>query len=89
MVPDVPAGVEKYLNPSAKDHGVDGQVLLFPYPKSPSAARLFMASDLANLDTKRPVNVGFPKVWEKSHQAIVDIWTASGVTFQTSFTPLN
>lgn len=33
MIPEGPAGVEKYLNPSAKDHGNHGQVI--PLPKFP------------------------------------------------------
>ena len=33
----------------------------------------------ANLDTKRPVKVGFPKIWEREFLATTDIWAASGV----------
>lgn len=41
MVPEVPAGGEKYLNPLANDHGSDGQVLPFLYQQFRSVKRMF------------------------------------------------
>lgn len=40
--PEVPVGVEKYLNPLAEDHGNDGQVpsFLCAYHNFPSSAPL-------------------------------------------------
>ena len=49
MGPGVSAGVKKYLNPSAKDHGSEGQVLLLLYLKSRSVTRLFKKLELIGL----------------------------------------
>ncbi|KAL9068020.1 MAG: hypothetical protein Q9161_006465 [Pseudevernia consocians] len=64
MAPEVPAGVEKYLNPSLKDHGNDGHETL--------------EENEVDSGTGRPVQVGFPKIWEKSYQSFADIWAVSG-----------
>ena len=88
MEPDIPAGIAKYLSPSAKDHGHDGQVFLPLFISAITAAKSIQGRG-TDRDMSRPVKVGFPKAWEKGHQAIVDIWAASGVIFSLFRAPLS
>ena len=38
---EAPAGAEKYLDPSAENHGQDGHVSLFHYPPVPLKSEKF------------------------------------------------